>query len=256
MLSIIRRNLIRRAACAGAILLAPQVCPASPPPEAAKAPVYQVRPCARPPVIDADWTKEFWSRVPALGLENHMGDKPDPFPDTRVKMCYDKDALYLIFRVEERHVRAVAVATHGAVWKDSCVEFFLSPWADSKNGYFNLETNCKGVFLFQSHDFKNKTARLVASEDCAKIQIAHSLTADTTEEIPYPVVWTLEYRVPLAVLGKYLEFDPPHKGTRWRANFYKCADASSHPHWLTWARVVAPQPNFHLPEFFGGLEFE
>jgi hypothetical protein len=40
------------------------------------------------------------------------------------------------------------------------------------------------------------------------------------------------------------------------ANFYKCADQTSHPHWLTWASVDYPQPKFHLPEFFGRLVFE
>jgi len=42
----------------------------------------------------------------------------------------------------------------------------------------------------------------------------------------------------------------------WRANFYKCADSTSHPHWLTWSPVDHPTPHFHLPAFFGTLEFE
>ncbi|MCB0276848.1 MAG: diguanylate cyclase, partial [Calditrichaeota bacterium] len=27
-------------------------------------------------------------------------------------------------------------------------------------------------------------------------------------------------------------------------------------HWLTWAPVEHPKPNFHLPEFFGTLVFD
>ncbi len=218
--------------------------------------VYKVLPCDNPPVIDADWSKPFWMQTPSLALRNHMGATPDPFPATRVKMRYDQKNLYLIFRVDDQFVRAAATKTHGKVWQDSCVEFFFSPEADTHNGYFNLETNCMGVFLFQSHNFKNQTARLVDAIDCSKIEIAHSLTVNTTEEIQHPITWTLEYRLPIAILNKYLYAEPPRKGTRWRANFYKCAETNSHPHWLTWAKVVAPQPNFHLPEFFGSLEFE
>jgi hypothetical protein len=48
---------------------------------------------------------------------------------------------------------------------------------------------------------------------------------------------------------------PPAPGVRWRANFYKCAEHNSHPHWLMWAPIDFPKPNFHLPEFFGTLEF-
>ena len=44
-------------------------------------------------------------------------------------------------------------------------------------------------------------------------------------------------------------------GQTWRANFYKCADASVFPHWLTWSRVGLPEPDFHQPAFFGTLEF-
>ena len=30
----------------------------------------------------------------------------------------------------------------------------------------------------------------------------------------------------------------------WRVNFYKCADDTSHPHWLTWSPVELPDPKF------------
>jgi len=57
------------------------------------------------------------------------------------------------------------------------------------------------------------------------------------------------------ILEKYHDLTPPVAGTIWRSNFYKCADESSHPHWLTWAPINFPRPSFHIPEFFGTLEF-
>lgn len=33
-------------------------------------------------------------------------------------------------------------------------------------------------------------------------------------------------------------------------------DNTSHPHWLTWAPVPSPRPDFHTPRSFGTLEFE
>lgn len=53
-----------------------------------------------------------------------------------------------------------------------------------------------------------------------------------------------------------MEVDKPAPGTRWRANFYKCADKTSHPHWLTWAPVDYPKPKFHLSGFLGWIEFK
>jgi hypothetical protein len=43
------------------------------------------------------------------------------------------------------------------------------------------------------------------------------------------------------------------KGNLWRANFYKCGDDTSHPHWAAWSPV--DELNFHLPRCFGRLGF-
>jgi hypothetical protein len=185
-----------------------------------------------------------------------MGDYPAHFPDTRVKMRYDKNYLYLIFRVADQYVRAVAKKTNGKVWQDSCAEFFFTPGKDSKKGYFNLEVNCKGVFLLQYHEPESKKEGFVDTLDCTGIKIAHSLIENAEEEIRNQVVWIVEYRLPVSFLSKYMEAENPGKGKMWRANFYKCADSTSQPHWLTWAPVNYPKPKFHLPEFFGWLEFK
>jgi len=218
--------------------------------------VYQISPFNENPVIDADWNKSFWINTESICLENYMGSYPEHFPDTKVRMRYNADYLYLIFRVSDQYVRAVAKKTNGKVWQDSCVEFFFTPGKESKNGYFNLETNCKGVLLMQYHDLKRHKEGFVDTADCAKIKIAYSLKENAEKEIREPVVWTLEYLIPVSILSKYMEVENPCTGRKWRANFYKCADSTSHPHWLTWAPVDNPTPKFHLPEFFGWLEFK
>lgn len=68
------------------------------------------------------------------------------------------------------------------------------------------------------------------------------------------MVWTLEFSVPFAVLEKYIGVLEPIKGQTWRANFYKCGNETSHPHWISWMPLSAR--NFHNPESFGNLVFE
>ena len=41
-----------------------------------------------------------------------------------------------------------------------------------------------------------------------------------------------------------------------RANFYKCGDGLSQPHYLSWNNIESGTPNFHLPQFFGEIFFE
>ena len=185
-----------------------------------------------------------------------MGDKPSHFPETHVKLRYDKKNIYVIFNVKDRYIKAVAKETNGKVWEDSCVEFFFSPGPDIERGYFNFEANCKGVFLFEYHTDNNKSKGFVSSDDYNKIKIAHSLSKNVEEESAHPEIWTVEYSIPISILSNYMKVEQPESGVSWRANFYKCADKSSHPHWLTWAKVDYPKPKFHLPEFFGHLNFE
>jgi hypothetical protein len=41
-----------------------------------------------------------------------------------------------------------------------------------------------------------------------------------------------------------------------RGNFYKCGDELGVPHFVSWTKIKTDSPAFHMPEFFGGLEFE
>lgn len=217
---------------------------------------YTVKSVDAPPEIDAVWDKNFWKHITALQLNNFMGNRPEHFPNVQAKICYDKHHLYVIFNVKDRYVRAVEHNLQGAVCKDSCVEFFFTPCTDISIGYFNLEVNCGGTFLFHFQKSRGCEVMSISTEHCSAIKLAHSLPNIVEPEITKPVTWTVEYALPFEILTNYTHMTMPCTGTIWKANFYKCGDATSHPHWLTWNKVEHPTPNFHLPAFFGTLEFE
>jgi hypothetical protein len=203
----------------------------------------------------AGWGKPPWQEVPPLLIGNYMGEKPDHFPKTEVRIAYDDMAIYLIFRAEDRYIRSIAAKHQASVCGDSCVEFFFTPGSDVSKGYFNLEMNCGGTMLFHFNSGV-RTGRIeIPGSDCEKIAKAHSLPRIIDPEIREPITWTVEYSIPIALLSRYCEVSTPKPHALWRANFYKCADGTSHPHWLTWSPVDFPKPNFHLPQSFGVLEF-
>ena len=217
---------------------------------------YKVQKLSEQPEINAVWDKIPWRDIEPLHLENFMGDRPEHFPFTQARVAYDNMAIYVIFRVEDRYVRAVADTNQGPVYMDSCVEFFFTPGSDVTKGYFNLEMNCGGTMLFH-HQMEPRTDQIWISEyHIGQVEVAHTLPRIVEPEIDSDTTWIVEYRIPFSILGEYHSFPTPEAGTVWRANFYKCADKTSHPHWLTWAPVDFPRPNFHLPEFFGKLEFQ
>ncbi len=209
-----------------------------------------------PPKGEADWNASPWQGIPVKLLQNHMGTKPDHFPKTEVKIGYDATAVYVMFRVEDRYVRAVTPEHQGNVCTDSCVEFFFSPGTDISKGYFNLEINCGGTLLFHFQKVPRKDRVLISQDECKRIYCSHSMPRIVDPEIVDPVTWTVAYAIPIALLKNYCEVVEPKPNAEWLANFYKCADNTSHPHWLTWAPVEGPKPDFHRPQFFGKLSFE
>ena len=88
-----------------------------------------------------------------------------------------------------------------------------------------------------------------------QLQIRHTLSGPIDPELEGEVVWMIGYRVPLAPLETYAPVARPAPGGTWRANLYKCAGSSSHPHWLTWSPVDFERPDFHLKQYFGVLRF-
>jgi len=218
---------------------------------------YVVQKVVGPIEIDADWDKPIWQGIEPLTIDLYMGDKPDHLPKTQAKLAWDDDYIYVIFRVEDRYVRAVATEYFGNVCQDSCVEFFFTPQEDVAEGYFNLETNCIGTILMFHLQAIDKGRRYLNTQDLDKIRLATSFHKGKVidPEITEPMFWTLEYALPWRMLENYAPVIPPAPGVKRRANFYKCADKTSHPHWLTWSKIPLDRPNFHQPQYFGYIEF-
>jgi hypothetical protein len=217
---------------------------------------FKVTKLSQPHEIEAQWNKKPWSKIKALTLNNYMGKTPSHTPLVSVKLATDNACLYVIFQVEDKYIKSVAQNYQDNVCKDSCVEFFFSPGDSLGKSYFNFEVNCGGTALFYWHpEGKNKVP--ISLEDFQKVKLAHTLPKIIETEIKEPCTWAIEYALPFEVIKKYCpEACKPEKGVIWKCNFYKCADNSSQPHWLTWSQVEHPTPKFHLPEFFGRLEFE
>lgn len=212
--------------------------------------VYQVKRAQSPVHVNDNWNKSGWRGVQSVKIRNYMGKIPEFKPSAEVKMTYDDNFIYVIFRVKDRYVRSITEKINGPVWKDSAVEFFFSPEANLPSNYFNLEINCGGTPLLHHSKIRPSV------EDIQKIEIAASLPKVVDPEITKPVTWTISIKIPLSMLEKYTNVVRPKAGVSWRANFYKIAEINSNPHYITWNVVKNDKPQFHLPQFFGILNFK
>ena len=203
------------------------------------------------------WDGAVWQNVPALEVACFRPESSAHRPQTQGKLLYDKERIYGIFRVADRYVRCVHSVFQSEVYKDSCVEFFVQP--PGAKGYFNFEFNCGGALLASYVTDPTKVAgrvsRFVAlsKDDDILIQRYTSLPSLVEPEITESIIWFLEFSLPFAVLEKYAGLREETKGGIWQANFYKCGNDTSHPHWAAWSAVS--ELNFHLPQCFGNIIF-
>jgi len=171
-------------------------------------------------------------------------------PQVQFRLAYCDTAFLLQYKVKEQSVRGLAASDNGEVWKDSCVEFFMTPSDD--NIYYNFEANCVGTCLVAAgasrHDRESARNQLVGT-----IRRFPSLGRHPFGERKEETEWDLALVIPYTCLFQHPDYLPAGKTIR--ANFYKCGDDLSVPHFLTWNPIKTENPDFHRPEFFGTVKF-
>ncbi|MEE9913841.1 MAG: carbohydrate-binding family 9-like protein [Deltaproteobacteria bacterium] len=209
------------------------------------------------PEMKGLWDGACWREVHSLAVNCFRPESSDHRPRTLCKLLYKESRIFGIFRVEDQFVRCLHTGFQSEVWKDSCVEMFMQPKSGPE--YFNFEFNCGGALLASYvTDPTRQAGRLqkfmpLTPADNLQIIRYASQPEAIDPEIVVPVVWFLEFSIPIPLLEKYTGPLGTIKGQTWRANFYKCGNETSHPHWASW--MPLPARNFHDPESFGQIEF-
>lgn len=167
-------------------------------------------------------------------------------PIVKFTISYTADCIMLKYYVKERSIRAVNGNTNDPVYQDSCVEFFID-FNDGK-GYYNLEYNCIGTGRIGFG--KDREQRLLLSNEVVNQVKSISYINKTESDI---ITWELTLVIPFSTFTHHRISSL--KGLNSRVNFYKCGDNLPEPHFLAWSDVFSPEPNFHLPQYYGTLAF-
>jgi len=216
---------------------------------------YEVNRAGGGIVPAGQWDGEFWKDIEALTIDNPLAEAPAFMPKAQAKLLYDDKFVYVIFRIEDRFVRAVAKKHQEAVYTDSCVEFFFTPGEDITQGYFNIEVNCGGTVVSRHQTAPMENRNPLTDAEIDMLGIYHTEPRIVEPEKKEPTEWLIEYRVSVEMLERFCPVVKPLPGAIWRANFYKCGQETSNPHLLTWSPIESDKVNFHQPKFFGMLEF-
>lgn len=195
------------------------------------------------------WLDQNNENFNAIDTVNWPNDFPYK-PEVIFRIVATDQGFVINYRVNEQTVRALADGDCGSVWEDSCVEFFSSPADDGY--YYNVECNCAGTILVATGKDRN-TRTFAPTEVLNNIKRWSSLGHENFDEKAAPEQWEVVLLVPYTTYFKHNIQDV--RGMKIKANFYKCGDKLSTPHFLSWNPISTPNPDFHCPEYFGQIEF-
>ncbi|HEY9362734.1 MAG TPA: carbohydrate-binding family 9-like protein [Chitinophagaceae bacterium] len=170
-------------------------------------------------------------------------------PAVSFVIAHDYERIFIKYYVREQAIRAAYNNPNDPVFKDSCVEFFIA--FGEEKAYYNFEFNCIGTCLSAFGDGIDNR-QFLSKETIDKIKYHVSISKDTKGSTTN-FNWELTLILPLDVFSFHQL--PSLKGINCCTNFFKCGDSLPQPHFLSWTPINSPVPNFHLPDFFGKLQF-
>ena len=156
--------------------------------------------------------------------------------------------LYIHYFVRGLSLRATADEDGMYVHPDSCVEFFMR--RKEELFYTNFEFNCIGTCFAARGTGRQGRTHFTANE-YKKIRRYTTVPRKTFAEKTGIHAWELTVALPFELMG----LDASELPDMIRGNFYKCADETAHPHYVTWSPIDLPSPDYHCPEHFGAIRF-
>ena len=171
-------------------------------------------------------------------------------PDVALSIAYSDHEIFLKYYISENFFKAEKTDTNQMVCEDSCVEFFVSPEDDGI--YYNMEFNAIGTCLLGTGTGRADSER-VSPVIISKIRRLTTAGTEPFKEKKGEFVWKITIAIPFDVFFHHHVIDL--KGKIFRANFYKCGDKLTVPHYVTWNPIGTAEPDYHRPEHFGLLKF-
>lgn len=206
--------------------------------------------------VDGRLSEKAWRQ--AAETESFVDISGDGFPtpkyDTKARLLWDDDYLYVAAVLEEPDITARLTQRDTIIYHDNDFEVFLDPDGDGQD-YFEIENNARGVVFDLMLDKSYRSGgNFIVQWDCPGLQLA--VTRDGTLNKPgdRDRSWCVEMAIPHKAVT--VNFDNPlQAGRTWRLNF-------SRVQWLkkggpeeNWVWTPTGKIDMHMPDRWGFLQF-
>jgi hypothetical protein len=178
--------------------------------------------CPTPPLIDgrlddAPWQAAPWTE-PFVDIEGDL--KPAPYHETRAKLLWDDEALYIGAWLEEPHLWATYAGRDMVIYHENDFEWFIDPDGDNHD-YFELEINALGTVwdLYLTRPYRDEGDALDAW-DIPGLRSAVHLEGTLNDPGDVDRGWSVEMAIPWKAFSQGGHRTvPPLPGDSWRLNF-------------------------------------
>lgn len=204
--------------------------------------------------VDGDLSKPVWSRAPAVTLVD-VATGAAPRQATSVRLLHDDENLYLGFHAEDREIWGSHREHDAPVWEENALEIFLDPYGLGRT-YYEVAVSPHGVVfdavIVNRHVFPDGPRDMSTLREwlCEGLKVAVRVDGELDVRQPVSRHWDVELRLPLRQLApKCL----PQRGTMWRMNLMRIDRTGGQEEFQAWSPTG--RVDFHMPAYFGGLEF-
>lgn len=180
----------------------------------------------------------------AINWGNHYSYKPV----TSFTLARGRNELYVRFFVHGNCLRAVNSTDQSPVEEDSCVGLVLQN--PTSGLLYDFAFNCIGICCAYSKSEDGK--QLLDKGVLNRIRRFSDLLPRPFCEMEGMFHWQLVVAIPFSLIGVSTEAVPASLF----GNFYKRADRTALPHFLSWKQIRSEDRDFAHPEYLGVLELE
>lgn len=199
-----------------------------------------------PTSLDARLDKPMWRKARPVMFQRDWRGDPLVGHETLVRALWTADELWLLFQCGYDNLtisqEPQTAKETDKLWAVSDVaEAFIAPNSGDIMRYKEFQVSPAGqwIDLHIDRDTKNHDAKWDSGfRSAARIDSSRN-------------IWWAEMVIPLNAFG----VQPPTPGTRWRLNFFRIEHGPPRRS-IAWQPTHTTQPNFHVPQAFGWLEFK
>lgn len=191
------------------------------------------------------------NRIEQVAVEScNWYDEYPYVPKVELALWHDGFFLYLEFNVSERYTLGAVREDNGECWTDSCVELFIAP--DDNGYYYNFEFTCTGKLLLGYRPGREGAV-------LAPLSVIDSVEREASlGNMPVGLLencnWNLRVQIPITALFRHNL--KSWSGLKAKANIYKCGNKLPERHFISYAPINTPKPDFHRPEYFVPIDFD